>query len=59
MITDEQKAKVFYNCPICDGLMDTPPNDYHICPHCMTEFGTADEPNYPAEPYIAHKKSSK
>jgi rubrerythrin len=28
-----------WRCPECKHLMGTPPNDYHICPHCNVEFG--------------------
>ena len=33
-----------YKCPVCfyDGMTD-PPQDYHICDCCGTEFGNDDE----------------
>ena len=39
-----------HKCPVCMFRnMPYPPNDYHICPCCGTEFGNDDA-------YVSHKE---
>ncbi len=31
-----------HNCPVCGATLPWPPNNFHICPCCRTEFENDD-----------------